>query len=169
MAQEIRIPIDTVNAAQALSIAESLTFTIRTRQTVSLYVELDHIKKAFKGYLNPGQHKSWRVKNSLYIETSNPSALRIAVNGFDLVPFEVRHPQTLDINRQNILQFLVGYQPLPPGVTSAYGQRIESADTTKAPPSEAPPRRRRQNTPASQQDTSTKGKPKIKPPRTRQQ
>ncbi len=167
IAQEIRISIDTVNAAQALSIAESLTFTIRTKQMVSLYVELDHIKKAFKGVLNPGQRRNWRVKNSLYIETSNPSALKISVNGFDLKPFEIRHPQTIEINRQNVLQFLEGYQPPPPGVSSMYGQRIESADTVPSPPSEAPTRRRRNRTSAIEHDTTPASRPRIKPPRTR--
>ncbi len=167
IAQQILIPIDSVNAAQALSIAESLTFSIRTRQSVSIYVELDHLKKVYKGMFNPGQHKSWRVKNSIYIETSNPSVLRISVNGFDLVPFEIRHPQTLEINRQNVLQFLAGYQPPPPGVSSAYGQRIESADTVSGPPSEAAMRRPRRRGNTTQEDTSSKGKPRIKPPRTR--
>ncbi|RKZ28541.1 hypothetical protein DRQ26_00880 [bacterium] len=167
IAQQILLTIDSVNAAQALSIADSLTFSIRTRQSVSIYVELDHLKKAYKGMLNPGQHKTWRVKNSLYIETSNPSALRISVNGFDLVPFEIRHPQTLEINRQNVLQLLEGYQPPPPGVSSAYGQRIESADTVSGPPSEAAARKPRRRSNTTQEDTSSKSKPRIKPPRTR--
>ena len=167
IAQQIRIPIDSVNAAQALSIAESLTFVIRTRQPVNIYIELDHVKKAFKGMLYAGQRKEWRVKNSVYIETGNPSALRISVNGFELTPFQTRYPQTLEINRQNVLQFLEGYEPPPPGVSSAYGQRIETAtsDTVHGPPSEARPPRR--NKTSTQQDTSSKGKPKIKPPRTK--
>ncbi len=169
IAQHIRIVIDSVNAAQALSIAESLTFTIRAIQPVSMYIELDHVKKAFKGIMAAGEKKSWRAKNSIYIETSNPSLLRISVNGFDLNPMEIRHPQTLEINRQNVLQLIVGYQPPPPGVISSYGQRIESAskDTNTRPPSEARMIPARQSTTQTMEDTSSKTKPRIKPPKAR--
>ncbi len=163
IAQEIRITIDTVNAAQALSIAESLTFVVRAREPVNIYVEIDHIHRAFKGMMYRGQRKVWRVKNSLYFEVSNPSALRISVNGFDLAPIEVRHPQAIEINRQNVLQYIAGYQPPPPGVSSAYGQRIESGvDTVLGPPPEIVRHRRR----PAKADTA-KTQPKIKPPRLR--
>jgi len=170
IAQIIILPIDSVNAAQALSVADSLTFEIKAREQVRLYVELDHAKKAFQGLLRRNNKKDWRVKNSIYLEVSNPSALRIVVNGFEIKPFEMRYQQVIEINRQNILQLLAeGYIPPAPGVSSAYGQRIESAqvDTVQGPPSESPSPR----TGTREQADSTgsgQSKPKIKPPRTQQ-
>ena len=175
ISQAIIIPIDSVNAAQALSVAESLTFELKTREKIHLYVELDHEKKAFQGFLRRGQKKVWRVKNSLYLEVSNPSALRISVNGFEIKDFTIRYQQAIEINRQNILQLLSeGYIPPPTGVSSAYGQRIESAnvDTVKGPPSEIPRKfpikTHLQDDTSSNSDTGAQrpSKPKIKPPKT---
>ncbi|MCD6595584.1 helix-turn-helix domain-containing protein [bacterium] len=173
ISQAIIIPIDSVNAAQALSVAESLTFDIKTREKIHIYVELDHAKKAFQGFLNRRQKKVWRVKNSIYLEVSNPSALRISVNGFEIKPFTIRYQQVIEINRQNILQLLSeGYVPPATGVSSAYGQRIENAnvDTVKGPPSETPKKTHRKShkkQASANADTGSQKstKPKIKPPK----
>ncbi|RKZ32729.1 hypothetical protein DRQ33_05410, partial [bacterium] len=170
ISQAIRIPIDSVNAAQALSVAESLTFQINAREGVRIYVEIDHTRKAFEGILKRGETKTWRVKNSIYLEVSNPSALRISVNGFELKPFEISYQQYMDINRQNILQLLSeGYIPPPSGVSSVYGQRIESSnvDTVTRPPTEMPTRRQTNSNTEKTDDTTSdsSSKPKIKPPR----
>jgi cytoskeletal protein RodZ len=185
ISQSIRITLDSINAAQALSIAESVTFLIKAKEPVDIYIERDHIKD-FKGKLTPAENRVWRVNNSIYIETNNPAALKISANGFDLAQIDVRRFQSIEINRQNVLQFLEGYQPPPEGVISAYGQRIEAAvkDTVKGPPRETPKPKvfQQVNKPPQQQpavtptsstnttipapvDTTQKSKPKLKPPK----
>ena len=183
MSQIIKISIDSVNAAQAIGKAESLTFVVRAKARVSVYAEADYQKKLFRGTLYRGQRKKWRVKNTLYLEASNPAALEISVNGFDLKPLNIRGYGKFTIGRENLLTYLAeGYVPPPPGVGSAYGQRIESpsADTVPGPPSEkaAPPNNLRQrrninqiNLPplapkpaTSESAQKNTGKPRIKPP-----
>ncbi len=169
IAQEINIKIDKVDPNKELFRAESLTYIFRTREQVDLYVEVDY-RRVMHGKLNRGEEKKWRVKNSIYIETSNPSALKISVNGFDLAPLNIKHDQSLDLRRDNILQFLEDYQPLPPGVTSAYGERIESmvpeSLIMQKPSSEARKNIKRSKTPLSKtpKTQSQNTRQSIKPP-----
>ena len=174
IAQEIRISIDSVNPARALARAESLTFVVRAREPVDLYVERDY-KLAFKGKLGTGQTKVWRVKDAIYMESSNPGALKISVNGFDLAPLNIPYGQPIDLRRDNILQYIEGYQPLPPGISSAYGQRIEAAAPeslkTPKPPPEKPVKKKRPKTRSkttTKKETQQKStRPRIIPPKTR--
>ncbi len=183
MSQAIKVKIDSVNAMQALNHADSLTFVVRAKAPVGLvYAEADFSKKLFRGRLRRGEKKIWRVENNLYIETSNPAALEISVNGFELKSLKGYYKITL--GRDNIVRFLAeGYIPPPAGMTSAYGQRIESAgvDTVPGPPSERPrqihPRPNTSNIalpplapkPASAESGTTRqSRRRIKPPKTNQ-
>ena len=184
MSQAIKISIDSINAIQALAMADSLTYVVRAKAYISrIYAEADTSKTLYRGKLRRGQVVKWRVKNYLYIECSNFPALEISVNGFDLKPLQ-GHIASLTLDRSNIQMYLEGYVPPPQQISSAYGQRIESpgADTMPRPPSERPVRlRRKRNTsninlpplapkPVSAESESVNhsAKPKIKPPKSNQ-
>jgi transcriptional regulator with XRE-family HTH domain len=117
--QEVILPMGEINPSSAISRAESLVLSIRVRKDVDLYLESDY-KREFKSTIRASEEKTFRAKNSFYLETSKPELMAIKVNGFDLVPgdrlYEVTNtpPQAvklvMDINRANIMRFLDGYR-----------------------------------------------------------